>query len=420
MAIDEFNVDINAINDVGKSLSSAISENQKIKASANKIDAGLVSSFSPSANGNVDAILGAVDNLVSSLTDLETSYGLAKTELIAAYEEAQRKVEEDLKSGANGGQNDLNPDTENSYLSGLNEKLAFYFNYPQAALEAKQVSSDRVRNLLEKNGAKKIDNNVYLIKVGKKEYRYNVNTSLLSEEGVRGTMYAKFFATEDANFSNITNTITIMGGSGTVNTNHVDANLNTGVKIDKNSLVILPYGKGIWQTPHLVAGSTRIGDFLVGGNNKIVKNSIVGYSLGGQIAAKAVANNKGLYRNIVFVNSAAYTSDNGSGVVPNNQATYDAFKDVNVIFFEGAGDKFNRAAGKTIDVFTANGVPRNNFYVYTTDDYLIKNYKDKLGTKHLITPPSSYPVGGKRGWKGHSYGFNMIKESGIINYLGRI
>ena len=178
MAIDEFNVDINAINDIGKSLSSAISENQKIKASANKIDAGLVSSFSPSANGNVDAILGAVDNLVSSLTDLETSYGLAKTELIAAYEEAQRKVEEDLKSGANGGQNDLNPDTENSYLSGLNEKLAFYFNYPQAALEAKQLSSDRVRSLLEKNGAKKIDNNVYLIKVGKKEYRYNVNTSL--------------------------------------------------------------------------------------------------------------------------------------------------------------------------------------------------------------------------------------------------
>ena len=211
-----------------------------------------------------------------------------------------------------------------------------------------------------------------------------------------------------------------MGGSGTVNTNRVDANLNTGVKIDKNSLVILPYGKGIWQTPHLVAGSTRIGDFLVGGNNKIVKNSIVGYSLGGQIAAKAVANNKGLYRNIVFVNSAAFTSDNGSGVVPNNQATYDAFKDVNVIFFEGAGDKFNRAAGKTIDVFTANGVPKNNFYVYTTDDYLIKNYKDKLGSKHLITPPSSYPVGGKRGWKGHSYGFNMIKESGIINYLGRI
>ena len=92
MAIDEFNVDINAINDVGKSLSSAISENQKIKASANKIDAGLVSSFSPSANGNVDAILGAVDTLVSSLTDLETSYGLAKTELIAAYEEAQRNI----------------------------------------------------------------------------------------------------------------------------------------------------------------------------------------------------------------------------------------------------------------------------------------------------------------------------------------
>ena len=420
MAIGEFNVDINAVNDVGRSLSSAISENQKIKSSANKIDAGLVSSFSPAAASNVDAILSDVSKLISSLNDLETSYGLAKTELIAAYEEAQRKVAEDLKDDAQGGQNDINADTDNSYLSGLNEKLAFYFNYPQAAKEAKQLSSNKLISLLEKNGAKKIGDNLYQVKIGNKTYRYNVNNFTIAEEGQSGGLYARFFATEDVDFSNITNTITIMGGSGAVDRNGVDSNLNNGVKLNKNSLIILPYGSGIFGKANLVAGATRVADFMGGGTSKTIKNSIIGYSLGGQIAAKAVASNKGLYKTIVFVNSAPYNSQTGGGVIPNDQATYDAFKNINIIFFEGSGDKFVKNVGKTIDIFTSNGVPKSNFYIYTTDKNLINNYKTKLGTKHVISPPSNYPVGGQKGWKGHSYGYNMIKDSGIVSYLGNI
>lgn len=421
MAIGEFNVDINALNDVGKSLSSAISENQVIKSSANKIDAGLISPFSPSAASNVDKILGDVEKLMSSLNDLETSYGLAKTDLITAYEESKRMAEEDLRDDAKAGQNDIKVEAnDNSYLDGLNETIAFYFNYPQAAREAKQLSISKVRSMLEKNGAKKIDENVYQIKIGNKIYKYNVKSSVITEDGERGSLYAKFFATENADFSNITNTITLMGGSGAVDRNAVDSNLNNGVKVNNNSLIILPYGEGIFNKSHLVAGSTRIANFMAGGTSKTIKNSIVGYSLGGQIAAKAVVSNKNLYKTIVFVNSAPYQSQTGRGVIPDNQTTYDAFKNVNIIFLEGSGDNFVKGVSKTVDVFTSKGVPKSNFYIYTNDKNLINRYQPKLGANHVISPPSNYPVGGKKGWRGHSYGFNMIKDSGIISYLGNI
>ena len=52
MAIDEFNIDVNAVNNVGNSLSNVLNESQAIKSAANNIDAGLVSSFSPSAEGS--------------------------------------------------------------------------------------------------------------------------------------------------------------------------------------------------------------------------------------------------------------------------------------------------------------------------------------------------------------------------------
>ncbi len=53
------------------------------------------------------------------------------------------------------------------------------------------------------------------------------------------------------------------------------------------------------------------------------------------------------------------------------------------------------------------------------DQWLTDNYTSTLGEDHVVSPPSDYPVGGKRGWHSHSYGFNMIKESGIVNYLSK-
>ncbi len=421
MALGEFKLDVNAINNVGTSLSNVISENQKIKSAANNIDAGLVSDFSPSAGSNVSGILSNVNTLMTSLDELETSYGLAKDELIKAYEAAQKAVQDDLKDGQDlSGTNEINYELQGSIGEGLNQTLAFYFNYPAAAKEAKQVSESSLRSALEKQGAKLLsDGNTYKMTINGKTYKYNVQTGIVQMGDSRDGIYARYFATT-SDLSKITHTITLMGGSGTVDSNRIDPNLKSGVKANSNSLIILPYSSGINNKADYVAGATRIGDFMVGGKSKKVTNSIVGYSLGGHIATRTVSRNKGLYQAIVYVNSGAYTSDLKIDLISRAKGSIDAFKDIKIIFFEGSNDKFVKSAAKTINTFTTNGVPKSNIYVYTSDKTLISKYTPYLGKSHVQAVPDGYVKKSSDGWRGHSYGFNMIKNSNIVNYLSTI
>lgn len=420
MAIDEFNIDVNAVNNVGNSLSNVLNESQAIKSAANNIDAGLVSSFSPSAEGKVSGILGSVNALMTSLNNLGTSYSLAKGELIAAYEEVQRAMEEDLKGGADGGSNDLKVELQENLGAALDSTLAFYFNYPAAAKEAKQVSQEQLAAALKKQGAKLLsDGYTYKMTIDGVTYKYNVKTNVVQIGDGRDGIYAKYFAT-NSDLSKITNTITIMGGSGAVDKNAVDGNLKSGILANSNSLIILPYSTGIMNKYNHVAGATRIGAFMAGGSSKKVSNSIIGYSLGGQVATQAVARNKGLYKAIVFVNSGAFTSDLTLDIVKRSKGSYDAFKDVKIIFFEGSKDKFVKSVAKTINTFTSNGVPKSNFYIYTSDEWLIKNYSSQLGNGHVKAVPSGYVKTATDGWRGHSYGYNMIKNSNIVNYLSTL
>ena len=91
-----------------------------------------------------------------------------------------------------------------------------------------------------------------------------------------------------------------------------------------------------------------------------------------------------------------------------------------IIFFEGSGDKFTNSAAKTIDVLTGKGVSKSNFYIYTSDAKLIKNFTGYLGKDHVVPVPDGYATAPKSGWRGHSYGINMIKNSNIVNYLSKI
>ena len=143
--------------------------------------------------------------------------------------------------------------------------------------------------------------------MGGKTYTYNVKSGVITYNGQ--SLYAKFYATSGSDLSNITNTITIMGGSGAVDTNHGSSDLTTGVRADSSSLIILPYGEGVSNKSECVAGATRVGDFMAGGKSKTMSNSIIGYSLGGHVATKAITQNPGLYDAVVYVNSGAYTSD---------------------------------------------------------------------------------------------------------------
>ena len=424
MANTGFKANEDAINRVGISFSNLINENDTIKTKANSIDASLVSDFYPGASGAIEGIVSSVNTLISDSNDLETSYTLAKNEIIELIRQHEELVDskiEDKDDLANT--KDTYFETDEETLGNMNAKLSFYFNYPNAAKEAVEISEDQLRSLFEKNGARAVDNNnrVYEFTIDGKTYNYDLSKHLITMPGERGSMYARFYATGDVDFNNIKSTISLMDGTGGCNKNTVDKNLDSGVNASNDSIIILPYGESIFNTPHLVAGATRTADFLGGGTSSTITNSIVGYSLGGMVAAKTVSSNKGLYKNLVFVNSGICQYDGLKNILPNpnDPATYEAFKDVQIIFFEGSGDKFNKSAGKTIDTFIANGVPKENIYVYTNDQWLTDNYTSTLGEDHVVSPPSDYPVGGKRGWHSHSYGFNMIKESGLVNYLSK-
>lgn len=407
-----------ALNNVGISLNNIMSESNAITSAANNIDASLVSDFSSGAVGGVESINTGVSTLMEDLSNLETSYGLARDELNAVIEEERRLVAEELQTWESTHAQTVTISSEKT--AELDSKLAFYFNYPSAAKEAKPVSESQLRSALEKNGATKTGDNTYKITMGGKTYTYNVKSGTISVAGSSGSIYAKFYATSDANLSNITNTITIMGGSGSVDTSWGTKDLTTGVKADSSSLIILPYGEGIMNKTECVAGATRVGNFMTGGKNKSMSNSIIGYSLGGHIATRAITQNPGLYDAVVYVNSGAFTSDLSVNQIDRSGGNYNAFKDMQIIFFEGSGDKFTNSAAKTIDVLTGKGVPKSNFYIYTNDKTLIKNFTGYLGKDHVIQVPDGYASAPKAGWRGHSYGINMIKNSNIVNYLSRI
>ncbi len=406
-----------AVRNVGIALNNVMSEVGSIQSAANNIDASLVSSFSSSATGGVETINSNVSTLMEDLSNLETSYDLTSEELYAAIDEERRLVEEELK-GLNEIQGTVTVTGENK--AALDAKIAFYFNYPSAAKEAKQIPESKLRSLFEQNGAKKVDANTYQVTVDGKTYNYNVKNYRLESPGNRGSIYARFFASDSADYSHIKSTITIMGGSGAVDRNSVDSNLNNGVRVGNNSIVILPYAEGIGNNSDLVAGSTRVADSLGGGTPKTITNSIIGYSLGGHIATKAICRNPGVYKAVVYVNSGMYTSDLSINQVKRANGSYAPFKNMQIIFFEGANDKFVNSSAKTINTLVEQGTPKANFYIYTTDHKLLNKYQGYLGSDHVMSPPNGYAVGGKNGWNGHSYGFNMIKNSNIVNYLSEL
>ena len=401
-----FKVNGEAVYKVGTAISNTVSEYSDIEKLGNNIDAGLVSEYSSSATSGVEEVVSKVSTLIEDLNNLETSYTLAKGELDALIAENKRILDEGLNSLK----------AKSSFLEkeeAAKANIAFYFNYPEAAREVKKISPEKMAYLLEKNGATKVNDGAYEITINGSRYHYNVKSCLISEVGKKYRIYATYYATEDADFNDITNTIAIMGGSGNVNSNHGTRDFYNGIKADKKSLIILPYGETINNADYLIAGSTRLGNAMVG-NNKKTSNSIIGYSLGGLLAARTVSQNKGLYNNLVFVNSGIYSSDLGANVVE-RYGTYENFKDTKIIFFEGEGDKFVNSAYKTVESMISNGVPKDNFYIYTNDTKLL-TLSSKLGSDHVVAVPEEYRKSHK-GWRGHSYGNNMIKESNIVNYL---
>ncbi len=304
----------------------------------------------------------------------------------------------------------------------LRATVDFYFNYPSQAKSVKEIKSDQLRELFEANGATLVGNNTYKMKVDGKTYSYNVASHVIAIEGATGVdanneLKCKFFARPDVTFEDVKSTLTLLSGSGEAeHSGYTLADDKSQVEVCKDTLVIVPYGsRNTPNIPNKVGACTIVGDFMVGGS-KNINNTVVGYSLGGQAAWSAVSKNPGLYKNMVTVNSAAYSKSNGG--VNFIDGNYDSFKDVNIYIFESENDDYITYVGRTIKELNAHGISSDNIHLYSNNNNLNNNARSKgyVSSKNIIDVDQQYAKS-HVGWQSHSGGYGMLNQSGIFGYL---
>ena len=321
--------------------------------------------------------------------------------------------------------------------SEVKETLRFYYQYEGDAKEVKQLSESKIREMFEKNGAHR-NGDVYTFTLDGKEYSYNISTYQMSVEPDNKTkkkenMFVRFYMRDDATYEDITNTITICAGQGALDTDKGPfvkgkERLDEGVNAQKSSLIIIPYGRGDgtqgFNSSNKATMATRIGNFMVGGTNRQITNSIVGYSLGGNAAYEALAQeeNKGLYKNAVLVNTfmdKKFLSMEGD--------SFDNMIGTKIIQFEARGDTFRSGSRKVRKRLLDNGFPPEDLILFTNEPDEYKYSEQLLGENYVYLDINlKTKIDGKSqknpnydpAWVTHKHGINIIKTSGILTYLG--
>ena len=126
-----------------------------------------------------------------------------------------------------------------------------------------------------------------------------------------------------------------------------------------------------------------------------------------QATYQALASSSGLYQKAVIVNSGMQKLKTGS---------YENMKDVEIIIMQANNDKtFGGWAPQTLRGLVQNGIPKENISVYTNSGSMLSMANKWLDPENVHNV--SADVKGTRTWSKHNYGIEMIKTSGILNYL---
>ena len=321
----------------------------------------------------------------------------------------------------------------------------FYYQYPGNVSEVKEIKGEKLVSLFETNGAQKATGGTYpdghTVTRGTNDgwykfdkdghtYEYNVNTNEIivdytlpcytfkGGKDTSATFNCKFFATDDTDFNAIKNTIAVCGGQGILDhnepvySNDIGRTLLTGLNANKNSMIIVPYGKGYGTVASNIApgviASTQIGNFLSGGNNKEVTNNIIGFSLGGQAAFHATSITDGLYKKAAIFNATMVKYTKPS----------EGMKKVEYYIFQASGDAtFGKGAPSNLKKLILKcGVPKENVTVFTNDSGMLSVGKKVLDEDHLINLRGT-EVAKSGMWGTHVRGIEILKASGITNYF---
>lgn len=409
---------------LGDKINEAVSEASSLLSSANNIDPGQVSFFSSSTVANTEAINTSISQLNKSMDNMETSYSNSLQVYVDAYEQTKEYIDS------------LTGDKESNYTQELiDEKVGFYFGYPEGTQDLVAVSKEALKECFEKNGAVEVKEGCYEFEINGNKFQYNINTEeikLLKQSGVttsygdKETVKCKFYSTsENPNFDDITNTVTYCCGSQG-NPKQIKAE---DLKINDNTIVAVVYGYNSGDIPGKVAASTYAADFLSGGNNKQMTNSIVGYSLGGLAAFRTASVNPDLYNKLVCVNSYNRFAK------PNDLQN---LKNMEFVFVENASDKFTEENIKTIKSLIENGIPAENISVITNsgggknglengNSYIYKLGRIFYDRDNMPTDINNLPIkvtviddDYESNWRGHGGGYDIIGSLNVLSWLSEV
>ncbi len=279
----------------------------------------------------------------------------------------------------------------------------YSLDYPQALTLMQKIPKANIANYFASKGFMSNDGENYKLVINGENISYNISSGRLSY----GSDYVicDFYATSTSVLGSMSNTITILAGSGerssgAIGSSHIPSNAN----LNDNSILIAPRKDSEYNMskhPGMISACTKLGMFLAG----IEKgNSIIGYSEGAQAASRTVSYNKVKYDTIVLVNGSAFYTSNNENLISN----YTPFIDMEIILLEAkSNNNWNETIIKTVNNFLRNGVNSSNIKMFTCDSELIKTFSNSI--ELTIVPNGA--------WSGHGSGYKIIRESNILSYL---
>ena len=179
----DLNIDFDKAAKISNSFNELSTECTSIASSCKGLD-GSKFSFSPNAAAYCSKIQSGVSKISTQISNLQTSFNGSIDLYREVYEKQKTSVETTLSSGSplDVGKTIVVDDLTASELSAT---VDFYFNYPSAVKNIKQVSETKLRNLFTANGATKVGADTYSFTIDGKKIKYNVSTHEVSVEGCK-------------------------------------------------------------------------------------------------------------------------------------------------------------------------------------------------------------------------------------------
>ena len=333
----------------------------------------------------------------------------------------------------------------------------FYIGYNRANTHMEQVKPEELKEYFLSHGAIQLKNKKdkllpqYQIKIDGDTYIYDTETESLTING-KNYLGCRFYKTPKTSLGNITNTITLLPGSGEQHKgavlpdskrDHISPNAN----INDGCLIIAPYRQhkrdsdvNLFRYGNEILSTTKLGNFLSNGSTNSqnhVKNSLLGNSFGGTAAlAAASAAPKGYYSTVVGVNVGSYIApQSGPDYDTLTPADYQKIKDMEIIFLSTPDEPGHaRSIRGTITNLLNAGAKNVKLYTNFTEfqqggKYGINGYNpimvdewNHIMGKYNAKEIPIYVFNKKQdnATQIHSFGYRLIEDTNILSYLSSI